>query len=61
MTRTGAGVVATRKERDRELDAYKESKTQWQRERRKKDSGRIGKNGDWESEDVSDVKKSIFS
>jgi hypothetical protein len=44
-----------------ELDGQKESRIQWQREDWKKDSGWIEKNGGWESEDISDIKKLIHT
>lgn len=63
QTRNGppsAGVDTTKKKKDWKLDGWNESRMQWQGEEGK-DSGLIGTNGDWESEDVSDIKKPIYT
>jgi hypothetical protein len=53
-----SGCYQERRQEDQELDGWKESRMQWQREDWK-DSEWIEKNGNWKSNNVSDVKKVI--
>jgi hypothetical protein len=48
-------------EQDRELGGSKESRMHWQRQAWNEDDGLVDKNGDWESEAVSDVNKAIHT